>query len=47
MAKKTVKMLECACERCGHSWTSRIKEPILCPKCKSAYWDIPKKEKKE
>ena len=34
------------CERCSHKWLPRKKEkPIICPKCKSAYWDKPKKEK--
>ena len=45
MAKKAVRMLECKCERCGHEWISRIKNPKLCPKCKSAYWDVEKKKK--
>ena len=33
------------CERCGHKWVPRGKEePRVCPKCKSAYWDKPKKK---
>ena len=36
------------CERCKHVWIPRkyqdkSKEPIICPKCKSPYWNIPKK----
>lgn len=32
------------CGRCGHKWIARKKDkPIICPKCKSPYWDIPKK----
>ena len=33
------------CERCGHVWVPRNKEeyPNVCPKCKSAYWDKPRK----
>lgn len=32
------------CERCGHEWIPRDKEhPRVCPKCKSPYWDIPRK----
>lgn len=35
------------CERCAHKWISREgKEPKVCPKCKSPYWNTPKKEKK-
>ena len=30
--------------RCGHEWVPRdSKEPKVCPKCKSPYWDRPKK----
>lgn len=33
------------CERCNHEWIARGKEkPIVCPKCKSPYWNIPKKK---
>lgn len=32
------------CVRCGHTWIPRTPDkPIVCPKCKSPYWDIPKK----
>ena len=42
------------CERCGHTWAPRqaldsgepIPVPKVCPKCKSAWWDTPRKEKK-
>jgi len=34
------------CERCGHEWTPRNKEePLVCPKCKSPYWNKPRKNK--
>jgi len=34
------------CERCGHEWVKRGEEdPKVCPKCKSPYWDIPRKSK--
>jgi len=31
--------------RCGHEWLPRNKDerPRVCPKCKSANWDRPKK----
>jgi len=32
------------CERCAHTWKQRGQDrPRICPKCKSASWDIPKK----
>ena len=32
------------CERCNHVWVPREKEyPRVCPKCKSPYWDRPRK----
>jgi hypothetical protein len=35
------------CERCGHIWTPRgDKEPVVCARCKSPYWNIPRKNKK-
>lgn len=33
------------CERCNHKWVPRNgKRPIVCPKCKSPYWDTPRKK---
>ena len=34
------------CKRCGHAWVPRNKdeEPRVCPKCKSLYWDRPRKD---
>ena len=35
------------CLRCGHEWAPRKEEtPRVCPECKSPYWNVPKKEKK-
>jgi DNA-directed RNA polymerase subunit RPC12/RpoP len=37
------------CERCKHEWIPRSKKklnPIICPSCKSPYWNIPKKMRK-
>jgi hypothetical protein len=33
------------CERCSHEWVPRDSEsdPKTCPKCKSPYWDRPRK----
>ena len=35
------------CERCRHKWVPRNESdfPTVCPKCKSPYWNKPKKEK--
>lgn len=31
------------CQRCGHTWRARYsRRPVICPKCKSAYWDRPR-----
>ena len=34
------------CERCEHEWVPRNfeREPLVCPKCKSPYWDRPRKK---
>lgn len=32
------------CERCNHKWVPRENEvPRVCPKCKSPYWNAPRK----
>lgn len=42
------------CERCDHKWCPKsinqqkskfIDPPIICPTCKSPYWDKPRKNK--
>jgi predicted Zn-ribbon and HTH transcriptional regulator len=51
MGKVTLQGYEC--DRCGHKWIPRSKideTPTICPKCKSPYWNKPRKiveEKKE
>ena len=46
MAKKEIKVYECKCERCKHEWITRSEEtPIVCPKCKSPYWNKPLNKK--
>lgn len=34
------------CLRCGRQWAPRGdgEKPRICPKCKSAYWDKPRKK---
>jgi uncharacterized CHY-type Zn-finger protein len=35
------------CERCNHKWVPREDEnPKVCPKCKSPYWDKPRKHER-
>ena len=37
------------CERCGHTWVPKQEtagEPRVCPKCKSPYWNRPRKTAK-
>ena len=38
------------CERCDHWWVPRNKGeavvPKVCPRCKSPYWNVPRKPKK-
>ena len=34
------------CERCAHKWIARansVHKPFVCPKCKSPYWNVPRK----
>lgn len=50
MAKIVITMPGYRCERCEHEWVARSRRsaegpPRICPKCKSALWDIPKREK--
>lgn len=40
-----VQIPACQCERCHHVWVPRSAEdePRVCPKCKSPYWNAPKR----
>ena len=42
-----IKIEKLNCKRCGHTWTPRKEEVRICPKCKSPYWDIKKKESRD
>jgi Zn finger protein HypA/HybF involved in hydrogenase expression len=43
MAETMLKGYQCEC--CGHKWIPREDErPRVCPKCKSAYWDVVRKQ---
>ncbi len=48
MAEIILKVKGFKCERCNHMWAPRNKEekPIICPKCKSPYWNRPRKKER-
>ena len=44
MGKTSIEAFQC--DRCNHAWLPRLKieeAPTICPKCKSAYWNKPRK----
>lgn len=45
MAKVPITVMGYRCERCNHEWIPRDSdnEPRVCPKCKSPYWNKPRK----
>ena len=46
MGKVKIQVEGFNCERCGHEWIPRSKgEPLVCPECKSPYWNKPRKNK--
>ena len=43
-----VKLEGYKCERCSHIWLPRKygeEDPVICPKCKSPYWNRPRETK--
>ena len=46
MAEIEIKIKGYKCERCNHEWIPRNKaeNPMICPKCKSPYWNKPRKK---
>ena len=48
MAKVELKVWGYRCERCAHEWIPRDaeNEPKVCPKCKSPYWNTPRRTAK-
>jgi rRNA maturation endonuclease Nob1 len=45
MAKVQITKWGWRCERCDHEWVPHQEgeKPKVCPKCKSPYWDTPRK----
>ncbi len=45
MAKIPITVMGYRCERCEHEWIPKDydNEPAVCPKCKSPYWNRPRK----
>jgi hypothetical protein len=46
MARVPITVMGYRCERCCHEWVPRdtAQEPSVCPKCKSPYWNRPRKK---
>ena len=46
MPRVPITVMGYRCERCSHEWIPRDPEqsPSVCPKCKSPYWDRPRKK---
>lgn len=49
MAKAMITVDGWRCFRCSHEWVPRHpdRHPTICPKCKSPYWDKPRKTTKK
>lgn len=41
---RTIEIPRLKCLRCGHEWTPRKPEVIVCPKCKSPRWNKPRRK---
>ena len=46
MAKVPITVMGFRCERCDHEWIpiNSSREPAVCPKCKSPYWNRPRRK---
>ncbi len=49
VAGANVNLIGHKCYRCDHEWLPHNKDilPKVCPKCKSPYWDKPRKRVKK
>lgn len=41
-----VPILKLKCRRCEYQWAPRKRDVRICPRCKSTYWNEPKKGNK-
>jgi len=48
MKKIPITLMGYRCERCKHEWIPKNAKtrPKVCPKCKSPYWHLPRRNKK-
>ena len=49
MPLKPITLMGYECTRCAHKWVPKVmgsEEPRVCPKCKSPYWNVPRKTTK-
>lgn len=46
MPKVQLRVMGYRCLRCRHEWIprERTREPRVCPKCKSPYWNVQKRD---
>ena len=46
MGRVPITVMGYKCDRCTHEWVPRDtgQEPKVCPKCKSPYWNRPRKQ---
>ena len=47
MGKATIEAFKC--DRCQYVWSPKQKEikPLTCPKCRSPFWDTPRRRDKK
>ena len=46
MSRVPITVMGFRCERCAHEWIPRVsaeEEPRVCPKCRSPWWNRPRK----
>ena len=49
MGNVTIKVKGFKCERCEYEWIPHDinVEPLVCPRCKSPYWNKPRRKKQK